>query len=136
MQDDIYDAMKTVVKALGGCSAVGKRMRPQLPADKAERWLADAINRNRHQKPDPEQIMLLARWGREAGCHALMEFFCLDAGYEPTKPRALAEQLAALITQANTARLNAEAAAHDLAVLEQNPRLLSMMKAANLKVGA
>lgn len=131
--DDVYDAMRTTTKALGGFIAVGNRMRPELSLKDAERWLSDALNRNRAMKLSPEQFLLLVRWGREAGCHALMNFVCDDTQYERTKPQVLAEQLAALQARAQTAALEAAQAASDLQTLMENPRLVAMIRAGNSK---
>lgn len=136
MTDDIYDAMRDTIRALGGMAAVGKRMRPELHVKDAERWLSDATNRNRAQKLSPEQMLLLCKWGREAGAHALMDFITADAGYETTKPVVLTEQLAMLKRRAMTAQREAEQAASDLQTLINNPRLLALMQAAGVNVEA
>lgn len=132
MKDDVYDALRATIKALGDCAAVGKRLRPELPPEKAEGWLADATNRNRAQKLSPEQVLLIARWGREAGCHTLMDFITADTGYEKTKPKVYAEQLALLQAQALEAQRKAEETAADLRTLIDNPRLVALMSAAHL----
>lgn len=132
MKDDIYDALRDTVRALGGCSAAGKRMRPEMQADKAERWLADAINPGRAQKLSPEQVLLLAKWGRQAGCHTLIEFICADAGYEDPKPAILTEQLARLQQTAIDAQRKAAEASDDLRTMLDNPRLVALMQHAHV----
>ncbi len=132
MTDDIYDAMRTAIKALGGMASVGKRMRPELSVKNAETWLSDATNRNRAQKLSPEQVLALTQWGREGGCHALMDFISDDAGYQRTKPIVLAEQLALLQSKAAVAQREAEQAGQDLRALMDNPRLLALMQAAHV----
>lgn len=130
--DDIYDALRDAVKALGGAAAVGKRLRVEAPVGKAERWLLDCINPNRDAKLDTEQFMTIVRWSREAGHHALMDFLVDDAGYQRTKPVMLAEQLALLQSQAQEAQRIAEEKANDLRVLLDNPRLAALMRAAHV----
>lgn len=93
MKDDVYDALRETIKAIGGFASAGKRLRPELHADAAERWLLDAVNRGRAQKLSPEQFLVIATWGREAGCHALMNYITADTGYEQTKPKVYAEQV-------------------------------------------
>lgn len=130
--DDIYEAAKAVVKALGGAAAVGKRLWPTKPVKTAETGLLDALNRNRSAKLDPEELLQLAKWGRETGCHALNEFFNDDTGYERSRPVVLTEQLARLLQAAQEAQRKAEATASDLRVLQENPRLVALMQAAHV----
>lgn len=130
--DDIYDALKDAVKALGGAASVGKRLRPEAPIGKAERWLLDCINPNRDQKLDTEQFMAIVGWSRAAGHHMLMDYITDDAGYKRTTPIMLVEQLALLQNQAIEAQRHAESKANDLRVLLENPRLVAMMNAAHV----
>lgn len=134
--DDIYEAAKAVVRALGAAAAVGKRLWPSLPVKTAEGRLLDALNRNRSQKLDPEELLQLAKWGRECGCHALNDFFNHDTGYERSKPVVMAEQLARLHAEAMRAQRQAEEKAADLQTLLDNPRLLAVMQAAHLNTEA
>ena len=136
MKDDIYDALRLTIKALGGCASVGKRLRPEMSSDKAESWLSDATNRNRAQMLSPERVLLVAKWGREIGCHALIDFILDDAGYEPTKPKVLAEQLASLQARALAAKQEAENTAADMQTLLENPRLFALMNAAHVNTDA
>jgi hypothetical protein len=130
--DDIYEAARAVVKALGGAAAVGKRLWPKMPVKTAEGRMLDSTNRNRSAKLDPEELLQLAKWGRETGCHALVDFINADTGYEPTKPVVLTEQLARLQIAAMEAQRRAEAASADLRVMLENPRLVAMMRAAHV----
>jgi hypothetical protein len=127
--DDIYEALRAVVKALGGAAAVGKRLWPTKPIKTAEGALLDCLNRNRSAKLDPEEVLHLAKWGREAGCHALNDFFNDDTGYERSKPVVLTEQLARLQIAAQEAQRKAEETAADLRVMLENPRLVALMRA-------
>lgn len=85
--EDVNDALGEVVRALGGAKLVGARMRPELPADQAGNWIRDCLNANRRERFDPDQVLLLLRWGREVSCHAAMHYLTGEAGYET--PRAL-----------------------------------------------
>lgn len=69
--DDIYDALATLVAALGGAQEVGVHLRPEWEGkpDQAGRWVKDCINRNRADKFDFDQIFWLLREGRKIGCH-------------------------------------------------------------------
>lgn len=89
--EDIYDALKDLVRALGGTKAVGAMFRgPSVPADAAGDWLKDCLNpKNRHTL-DPAQVLWLIREGKKVGCHSAINFICDDAGYtrpSPLEPR-------------------------------------------------
>lgn len=84
--EDIYEAARTVVMALGGSKRAGGVLWPEKPIDQASVQMSNCLNRSRPEKLDPEQLLLLAKKGREAGCHALMTFMCADTGYAPPVP--------------------------------------------------
>jgi len=87
--ESITDAMRDVVMALGGTKAVGVKMRPEMPADHAARWLADCLNADRREKLNPDQVFWLMREGRMAGCHILMNYLAQESGYsvQPIEPQ-------------------------------------------------
>lgn len=93
--DDVYDAMRATVLAIGGYKKIGHVMRPDLgDPEKAGRWLADCCNSDRRQDLSPQQLMLLRRMGSDAGVHILATFEMADAHYaapirvEPEDERA------------------------------------------------
>lgn len=96
--EDVYEAIRTTVMALGGSKKVGAALKPDLPADKAGEWLANCLNRTRPEKLDPEQLLFLSREGRRVGCHAIAVFINADGGYaapqpvEPEDERALLQR--------------------------------------------
>lgn len=134
--DDVYDAIRDAIRALGGAKVVGHRLRPEKSVDAAERWLLDCVNPHRHEKLDPEQVLLIARWACEAGHHGLIAFVCRSAGYTLPQPRALSDQLAEAQLKAIAAQRKAEQAAQDLRTLIDNPRLVAAMRAAGINVEA
>jgi len=85
--EDIFDALRTVVRALGGTKTVGAMLRPEKPVIEAQAWLSNCLDKNRPEKLDPEQFLMILRKGRETECHAAMHFLCSEAGY--AKPEAL-----------------------------------------------
>jgi len=89
IHEDLYDALRDVVRAMGGAKVVGPQLWPAKPPLEAGRLLADCLNRDRREKLDPEQLLWLCRKGREVGCHAATHYICEDAGYDPPKPRSL-----------------------------------------------
>lgn len=96
--ESLTDALREAVQALGGMKAVGAKMRPEKGVDAAGRWLNDALNPNREEKLDPDQVLWLLREGRAAGCHAAMNYLAREAGYadpipvEPEDERARAQR--------------------------------------------
>lgn len=94
--EDIYDALKDVVRVLGGNKAVGIALRPELTADNAGDWLKDCLNpKNRHTL-DPQQMMWILREGRKAGCHSAINYICDDAGYIRPTPLEPSDEMAEL----------------------------------------
>lgn len=94
--EDIYEAIRTAVQALGGMKRVGSSLKPDLPADKAGEWLANCLNRTRQEKLDAEQIQFISRDARKTGCHAIAVFQNSDAGYMqpvPVEPEDEAAEL-------------------------------------------
>lgn len=85
LEEDIYDVLKTVVKALGGSKKVGPRLWPAKNG-KASSWLDDCINRERDAKLEPTEFLTLLRWGQRAGFHLGMEYVCQTSGYAPPVP--------------------------------------------------
>lgn len=134
--EDIYEALRDAVRALGGAKAVGHRLRPEKAMGGVERWLLDCLNPERDHKLDPEQVVLIARWSCEVGHHGLMAFIAGSSGYTQPQPRALADQLVQAQQRAICAQRKAAEAAADLQTLIENPRLIAAMKAAGLNVGA
>lgn len=90
MQSDLCfsleDSLKAVIRALGGAKVVGHKLRPDLDPDAAGRWLLDCINPDRNDKLALGQLMLILRWGHDAGCHAGMDFIARDSGYAEPIP--------------------------------------------------
>jgi hypothetical protein len=92
--ESITDALREVVRACGGPKVVGCKLWPEKTPDAAARTLSDCLNDARAEKLSPDQVLLLARMGRERGCHAVVAFFASECGYaapvaiEPEDERA------------------------------------------------
>jgi len=84
--EDLNDAIRDTIKALGGYKRVGSEMRPDLGVEGAGRWLSDCCNPDRRDKLSPEQVAWLRRRARQQGVHILAAFEAKDAGYAPPKP--------------------------------------------------
>lgn len=140
MDEDIYDALRDAIKALGGASAVGLRLHPEKALKTAEQAILDCCNRNRKQEFKPLELLALQRWARVAGCHSLNNLFNDDGGYERSKPKLVADQIYAAEQRLLKVKADAEeavAAMQNLIqarALAENPRLLETMRHAGIKV--
>lgn len=110
--EDLRDALKDAVRALGGNKAVGRRLRPELTADSAGDWVKDCLNPARRERFDPEQVLWLIREAKLVGCHSIVNYICDEAGYTRPSPVEPADEAAELKRQAI-------AAVKDFAVLVQ-----------------
>ena len=97
--EDINDALRDVVRALGGPKSAGSKLRPEIPADDAGKWLKDCLNPERRERLTPEQVLWLIREGRKVGCHSAINFIADDAGYSRPSPVEPQDQLAELQKQ-------------------------------------
>lgn len=97
--EDIYDALKSAVKCLGGSKAVATKFWPEKTMAAAQSYLNDCLNSEREAKLDPAQVLLLLKWAREAGCHEAAEYMMGQAGYEKPIPREPQDELADLLRQ-------------------------------------
>lgn len=90
--EDISDALRAVVQALGGHKPVGAKLWPEKVPDAAGRLLSDCLNAAKPEKLSPDQVLLLIKWGRECGCHAAMNFLAGETGYQATPITVEAER--------------------------------------------
>lgn len=97
--EDVNEAIKALVQYLGGPKKVGPMLRPELTIDAAATYMRDCINHERREKLSPEQLILLMKKGREAGCHVLMGFMADDAGYKTPEPLEPLDEAAELMRQ-------------------------------------
>lgn len=113
--EKIEDALGFVISALGGAKVVGAKLRPDLPADAAGRWLLDCLNTDRPAFLHPGHIAVLLRMAREANVHNAMDWLCQDTGYAkptPVEPQDEQAQLMRTFVQ------SVEIQRHTLARLE------------------
>ena len=79
--EDIFEAIRTVVMAMGGGKKVGGLFWPEKPAGQAGELLNNCLNTVRPEKLDPEQVLFLITQGQRIGCHAIAEFIAQQACY-------------------------------------------------------
>lgn len=94
--EDLNEAIRATVNALGGNKSVGVAMRPEKSAVDAGKWLADCLNPSKRDRLDPEQLAYIRRKAREAGCHILASFEMREAGYSRPVPVAPEDEAAEL----------------------------------------
>lgn len=85
--DDIHEAIRHAVTALGGSKAVGHRLWPDMPPPQAGEKLANCLNPLRPEKLAITEFLLIRREARWIGCHIIAAFENTDAGYAP--PQAI-----------------------------------------------
>jgi hypothetical protein len=75
-----------VVICCGGPKEVGQKLWPAKSPEAARTRLLDCLNPDRQEKLGPDEIILLARLGRDVGCHAILEWLNDQAGYAAPVP--------------------------------------------------
>jgi hypothetical protein len=117
----LEEALRIAVDALGGLQQVGHDLRPDLEPDIAGQWLSHCLTATKRDKLSLSQQRHIFRAAHAAGEHAGFEALAATCGYTATP-------------FAEAAKREAIEAARDLELLSDNPRLLAIMRAANLKV--
>ena len=138
MQDfeDIYEALKATVAALGGTKQVASRMRPTLEPLKARSWLLNCLNHDHPMKFDPEEVQWIWRAGCDVGFHDGKHWADHDAHYEPSAPCSVEAQLADCMRVIQSQRRSADEAEKVITAIKDNPKLRAVMAAANIDVEA
>lgn len=97
--DSFEDAVKHVVALLGGAKEAGHILWPTKTPEAARTRLLDCLNPKEPDKLAPDEIVALARAGRDVGCHAIMHYLCTEAGYANPNPIAPNDEAAELERQ-------------------------------------
>ncbi|MGL4576618.1 MAG: hypothetical protein ACRCV9_17660 [Burkholderiaceae bacterium] len=96
MNETLADALAECIKAAGGMKVVGVALWPAKGVDGAHRALLNALNTDRPEKLALDQIVMVMRLGRDAGCHAAMDFLAAALSYQVPHPVEPAQEIAAL----------------------------------------
>ena len=99
IHEDWRDALRHVVKALGGMEAVGIEIWPGKTRKAAGAWLSDCLNHERPAKLDLEELQQLLQLAREKGIHLGLYFLCDDLGYSHPSPTEPLDQEAEIARQ-------------------------------------
>lgn len=106
------DALREVLAACGGAKPVAARLWPEKTPDAAHRLLLDCLNETRQERLDPDRLRMVLRLGRDAGCHAAVNWLLRDVGYADAQPVEPVDEMAALmrdyITTAKAMQATAE----------------------------
>lgn len=84
--EDINDAMRELVRALGGAKAVGPVLWPEKTPERAAADVNACLNQHRAEHFTPEQVVLLFQRARQAGFHAAKRWLDEATGYVPGEP--------------------------------------------------
>lgn len=95
LYEDETDALRELVRELGGNKAVGPMLRPDLAPDRAGAWLMDCLNPERAERLQPSQLFHLLRLGHDKSVHGPCEYILGNVGYavQPIEPQ---DEMAAL----------------------------------------
>jgi hypothetical protein len=94
--ESMEEALRDLVRALGGTKAVGAKLFPALPIEQAASRVSDSLNPDRRQHLAPHELLYLLRMSCQAGHHCAMQYFCAIAGYEQPRPTRDEQELAEL----------------------------------------
>lgn len=106
--ESITDALRDTVRACGGPKVVACKLWPEKAPYAAARLLADCLNEHRAERLSPDHVMMLARMGKDHGCHAILHYQCAELGYTvptPVEPRDEAAELQRQYIEATRALL-------------------------------
>lgn len=76
----INDAIRDVVRALGGAKKVGGLLWPERESG-AQDLLNACLNKERREKLSIDQLLLLIKLGKEKNVHSIINFISGDTGY-------------------------------------------------------
>lgn len=102
--DGPADALRHLVRTLGGPKKVGHTLRPGKSPDDAGRWLSNALDGDRRETLHLDDVIHLLQLGRAANCHVAMEEIARVTGYADPRPVEPEDEAAALMREFNESR--------------------------------
>jgi len=121
--ESFSDALREVIAAAGGPKVVGAKLWPSKMPDDARRRLLDCLNEDREARLSPEDLAQVLRMGRDAGCHAAVNWLLRACGYEDARPVEPADEQAELQRQYVAAARSMAAMAARIEALATAPTL-------------
>lgn len=119
--DSIEDAIRELVRVLGGAKAVGHLLWPGKSTQDAQTRLLNCLDHNRPEKLGPEDLLVLLTKGRDVGCHVLMGYINDACGYAQPTPLDPADEQAALVRMIQEASVSLKQATERLDRLTNAP---------------
>ncbi len=83
----MLDALGSAIAAAGGFKVVAGKLWPMHKPETGYARLKACLDRNKPEKLDPEEVVLVIRLARQAGDHSVMRYLCQELGY--TAPTAI-----------------------------------------------
>lgn len=80
--DTENDALRSCIAAAGGVKVVAGKLWPSLKPASAYARLSACLDESKHEKLTFAEIITVGRLGRDAGCHALMQYLGAELSYE------------------------------------------------------
>jgi hypothetical protein len=130
--DDIYDALKAIVDALGGAKKVGPRLRPGF--DGSAHWVLNCCNREHAQNFAPHHTVQLRAWACEIGYHDAKHWQDNREGYQPAVPLTIESQIAAILKHTANDRRRLEESERNLRDLAGNPAFAAWAEKTGVKL--
>jgi hypothetical protein len=97
--ETFVDALREVIHTCGGAKQVAAKLWPEKSPDAAHRLLLDCLNETRPERLDPDRLRMVLRLGRQAGCHAAINWLLRDTGYEDARPVEPEDEHASLMRE-------------------------------------
>ena len=83
--DSLNDAIRDTCRMIG-FNEIALELWPKKGAKEAGRYLNDCLNPDRAHKLDGEEIVYIAKRGREIGCYLITAFINCETGFAPPVP--------------------------------------------------
>lgn len=99
--DSIEDSLKSIVDAAGGPKSVGSTLWPSKKILDAARLLNHCLDPERPEKLSLDEVLLIARIGKERGVHTFMSFLANELGYTTPTPVTPEDEMTELLRQNN-----------------------------------
>jgi hypothetical protein len=133
MANVLETALEQAIHALGGPKSVGHMLRNELEPADAATWLKHCLADDRREKLSLNQIEFIFDRAHKASAYEGFKFLGqrLGCNVTPTAPEVVVSEL---LERANAVRAELRELEETASNLTDNPRLLAMMKAANLRV--
>jgi len=80
--DRIEEALDHVIQVSGGRKKVSALLWQNKPMRDAHNHIDACLNPERRERFTPHELMLILRMGREANCHAAMDYIAGECGYK------------------------------------------------------